>query len=137
MGIVKTNEETGKLEEPWEAVEVRVAEEFSGTVIELLNSRKGELTDMGLDDGMSVVKYLIPTRGMLGLRSNLLSATRGTVIIDSVFDSYRPQIKGDLITRDKGSLLAFADGTVTTFGLEGAQDRGKLFATPGDEVYKG
>merc|ERR1712125_124486 len=61
----------------------------------------------------------------------------GTVIIDSVFDSYRPMITGDILTRDKGSLLAFADGTVTTFGLEGAQDRGKLFASPGDEVYKG
>merc|ERR1719201_2300758 len=69
--IVKTNEETGKLEEPWEAVEVRVAEEFSGTVIELLNSRKGELTDMGLEENMQVVKYLVPTRGMLGLRSSL------------------------------------------------------------------
>merc|ERR1712127_251069 len=135
--IYKENEETGKTEEPWESVELRVPEEYVGSCVDLFNGRKAELQDMGLEDGMSVVKYLIPTRGMLGLRSNLLSATRGTVILDSVFDSYRPRIKGGILTRDKGSLLAFADGTVTTFGLEGAQDRGKLFANAGDDVYKG
>jgi len=135
--IFKVNEETGKEEEPWESVELRVPEEYVGSCVDLFNGRKAELQDMGLEDGMSVVKYLVPTRGMLGLRSNLLSATRGTVIIDSVFDSYRPKIAGDILTRDRGSLLAFADGVVTTFGLEGAQDRGKLFANPGDDVYKG
>merc|ERR1711966_36100 len=90
--IDKMNEETGKLEEPWESVEVRVPDEYSGAVIDLLNSRKGELTDMGLEENMQVVKYLVPTRGMLGLRSSLLSSTRGTAIIDSVFDSYRTKI---------------------------------------------
>merc|ERR1712194_1005997 len=58
-------------------------------------------------------------------------------IIDAVFDSYRPQISGEIQGRDKGSLLAFSEGAVTAFGLEGAQDRGRLFANPGDEVYKG
>merc|ERR1712125_81349 len=138
--IYKTNEETGKEEEPFEMVEVRVPEEYAGSVIDLFNNRNGELQDMGLDESgesMSVIKYLIPTRGMLGLRSALLTATRGTAIIDGVFDSYRPKIKGEIQARDKGSLLAFADGTVTSFGLEGAQDRGKMMASPGDEVYKG
>ena len=138
--IYQENEETGKLEEPWESVEVRVPEEFVGGCVDLFNQRKGELVDMGLDDsgeGLSLVKYLVPTRGMLGLRSSLLTATRGTAIIDSVFDSYRPKITGEIQARDKGSLLAFADGTVTSFGLEGAQDRGKMMASPGDEVYKG
>ena len=137
--IYKTNEETGKEEEPWESVEVRVPEEYSGSVIDLFNNRNGELQDMGLDDGdggMSVVKYLIPTRGMLGLRSEMLTATRGTAIIDSVFDSYRPKIAGDISSRDKGSLLAFENGVVTSFGCENAQDRGKLFCTSGDEVYQ-
>ena len=94
---------------------------------------------MGLDEGegMSVVKYLVPTRGMLGLRSALLTATRGTAIIDSVFDSYRPEIKEEILGRAKGSLLAFSDGTVTSFGLESAQDRGQLMNKAGDEVYKG
>jgi GTP-binding protein len=138
--IFMKNEETGDIEEPWEKVEVRVPEEFSGSVIDLLNGRKGELLDMGLEDGenpLSVVKYLVPTRGMLGLKSAMLSATRGNAIIDSVFDSYRPRIDGEIQGRDKGSLLAFSDGTVTTFGLEGAQDRGRLISKAGDDVYKG
>merc|ERR1711937_452669 len=137
--IYKENEETGKVEEPWEAVEVRLPEEYVGGCVDLFNMRKGELQDMGKEEGegMSVVKYLVPTRGMLGLRSALLTATRGTAIIDAVFDSYRPKIAGEIQGRDRGSLLAFADGVVTSFGLEGAQDRGKLFANPGDDVYKG
>lgn len=127
------------MEEPWESVEIRVPEEYVGGVVDLLNQRKGELQDMGIEEGegMSIVKYLVPTRGMLGLRSALLTASRGTALIDSVFDSYRPRIQGDIQARDKGSLLAFADGAVTSFGLEGAQDRGKMFASPGDDVYKG
>jgi len=137
--IFKQNEETGATEEPWESVEVRVPEEYVGGVVDLMNQRKGELQDMGIEEGegMSIVKYLVPTRGMLGLRSSLLTATRGTALIDSIFDSYRPKIQGEIQAREKGSLLAFADGETTTFGLEGAQDRGRLFAQPGDEVYKG
>jgi GTP-binding protein len=137
--IYQTNSETGQVEEPWESVEVRVPEEYVGGVVDLLNQRKGEMQDMGLEEGegLNVIKYLVPTRGMLGLRSALLTATRGTAIIDSVFDAYRPKIQGDIQGRDKGSLLAFADGVVTTFGIEGAQERGKLFCNPADDVYKG
>jgi len=138
--IFLTNEETGKVEEPWEAVEIRVPEEYMGSVVDMFNQRKGELQDMGIDEsaeGMSVVKYLIPTRGMLGLRSALLSATRGTALIDAVFDSYRPKIDDTIQGRDKGSLLAFADGSSTPHGLTGAQDRGNLFIGPQVEVYKG
>lgn len=137
--IYKENEETGEMEEPYEKVEVRVPEEYSGSVIDMFNTRNGELQDMGLDDGgeaMSVIQYLIPTRGMLGLRSELLTATRGTAIIDAVFDSYKPKLKVDISSRDKGSLLAFEDGTITSFGLENAQDRGKLFVTAGEDTYK-
>eukprot|EP00578_Thalassiosira_sp_NH16_P015782 CAMPEP_0181111168 /NCGR_PEP_ID=MMETSP1071-20121207/19126_1 /TAXON_ID=35127 /ORGANISM="Thalassiosira sp., Strain NH16" /LENGTH=673 /DNA_ID=CAMNT_0023195033 /DNA_START=105 /DNA_END=2126 /DNA_ORIENTATION=+ len=137
--IFKTNEETGKEEEPWESVEVRVPEEYSGSVIDLFNNRNGELQDMGLDESgesMSVVKYLVPTRGMLGLRSEMLTATRGTAIIDAVFDSYKPKIAGDIQNRDKGSLLAFENGVVTSFGLENAQGRGKLMVKSGADVYK-
>jgi GTP-binding protein len=74
---------------------------------------------------------------MLGLRSALLSSSRGTAIIDSVFDSYRAKIQGDIQARDKGSLLAFADGSATTFGIEGAQVRGSMFVSVGDDVYNG
>ena len=137
--IYMENPETGKMEEPWESVEVRAPEEFVGGVIDILNQRKGELQDMGLEEGegLTIVKYMVPTRGMLGLRSSLLTATRGTAIIDSVFDSYREKIADEIQGRDKGSLLAFADGPTTSFGIEGAQDRGRLFVSPGDDVYKG
>jgi GTP-binding protein len=137
--IYKPNPETGKPEEPWESVEVRVPEEYVGGVVDLLNQRKGELQDMGLEEGegMSIVKYLVPTRGMLGLRSSLLTATRGTAIIDSVFEAYRARIPGEIQARDKGSLLAFAEGPVTSFGIEGAQTRGKMMVGPGADVYKG
>ena len=137
--IYKNNAETGAKEEPWEAVEVRVPEEYVGGVVDLFNQRKGELQDMGIegDEGMSVVKYLVPTRGMLGLRSSMLSATRGTAIIDSVFDSYKACIKSEIQSRNQGSLLAFSDGSITSFGMEGAQTRGKLMADVGDNVYKG
>merc|ERR1712100_218560 len=137
--IYLENEETGKMEEPWESVEVRVPEEYMGSVVDLLNGRKGELQDMGLEEGegLSVVKYLVPTRGMLGLRSALMGSTRGTALIDSVFDSYRTRIQGEIQGRDKGSLLAFADGGATTFGIEGAQNRGSMFVSVGDDVYKG
>jgi GTP-binding protein len=137
--IYKENPETGKMEEPWESLEVRVPEEYVGGVVDLLNQRKGELQDMALEEGegMTVVKYLVPTRGMLGLRSALLTATRGTAIIDSVFDSYRPKIAVEIQARDKGSLLAFSDGPVTTYGVESAQTRGRMFVNSGDDVYKG
>jgi len=137
--IFKDNQETGVTEEPWEQVEVRVPEEYVGSVVDLFNQRKGELQDMGIEEGegLSVVKYLVPTRGMLGLRSAVMTATRGTAIIESIFDSYRPKIDAEILSRDKGSLLAFADGTITTHGLESAQERGKLMCKPGEEVYKG
>merc|ERR1712003_500257 len=136
--ILKENTETGVMEEPYEAVEVRVPEEYVGSVVDAFNQRKGELQDMGLEEGegMSVIKYLIPTRGMLGLRSNLLTVTRGTAIIECVFDSYRPKVAGEILGRDKGSLLAFSDGVCASYGLEAAQERGKLMISPGDDVYK-
>ena len=137
--IYQTNEETGKLEEPWEAVKVHAPQDFVGPVVDFLNQRKGELQDMGIDEeeGMSVIKYLVPTRGMLGLRSALLTATRGNAIIDSVFDSYQPKIAGDIQARDKGLLIAFAQGPTTRFGIEGTQTPGKMMIGLGEDVYKG
>ena len=136
--IMKEDDKGNKLE-PFEKVEVRVPEEYVGSVVDMFNNRQGTLVDMGIDDGdggMSVVTYIIPTRGMLGLRSGLLTATRGTVIIDSVFDEYKPVVK-EIQGKEKGSLLAFSAGTSNTFGIQGAQDRGNLFISPNDEVYKG
>jgi GTP-binding protein len=127
----------GKKQEPYDAIEVQVPDEYSSSVVDLLNQRKGEMQDMGKTDvgDYTYVKYLLPTRGSIGLRTNLMSATRGTAVIDSNFDSYRP-FAGDIAAREKGSLLAFEDGVATSNGLLGAQDRGQLFATPKTVVYK-
>merc|ERR1719258_669367 len=134
--IIKTGDD-GKKQEPYDAVEVQVPDEYASNVVDLLNRRKGEMQDMGKTDvgDYTYVKYLLPTRGSIGLRTNLLSATRGTAVIDSNFDSYRA-FAGDIEARDKGSLPAFEDGEATSHGLLGAQDRGQLFATPKTAVYK-
>jgi len=127
----------GKKSEPYDSIEVSVPDEYSSNVVDLLNRRKGEMTDMGKTEtgDYTYVKYLLPTRGTIGLRTAMLSATRGTAVIDSNFDSYRP-FAGEIENREKGSLLAFEAGAATTFGLVGAQDRGQLFASPKLAVYK-
>lgn len=83
----------------------------------------------------TTIKYLLPTRGVLGLRNACLTATRGTAVLDSVFHAYKPWA-GIIEQRDRGSLLAHEDGTVTPYGIVGAQDRGLLFVPPKTEVYK-
>lgn len=127
----------GVKSEPYDAIEIQVPDEFSSSVVDLLNRRKGEMQDMGKAEtgDFTYVKYLVPTRGTIGLRTNILSATRGLAVIDTNFDSFRPYA-GDIEQRDKGSLLAFENGEATSNGLLGAQDRGQLFATPKTAVYR-
>lgn len=124
--------------EPFEQVDVTVPNEFSGSVVDLLNKRKGEMLSMapaeGTDDAQQL-QYLVPTRGMIGIRSALLTATKGTVVLDTVFDSYRPSV-GAITQREKGSLLAHEMGVANPFGLAGAQDRGRMFIESKDEVFK-
>ena len=124
--------------EPFESVEVQVPSEYQSACVDLLNNRKGEMQDMGIsDDGSerAYVKFAVPTRGMIGLRNQLLTATRGTAVIDTVFDSYKPDV-GEIASRDKGSLLAYEGGEATSHGITGAQDRGQLFCDPKTKVYK-
>ncbi|KAJ8904781.1 hypothetical protein NDN08_001296 [Rhodosorus marinus] len=123
--------------EPFETVDIEVQEEYMGGVVDLLGRRKGLMTDMGScnAEGMCSVTYVIPTRGLLGVRSAILTATRGTAIMTTTFAGYQPYA-GDLPKKDQGSLLAYETGKVTTYGVEGAQDRGKLFVKPGEEIYK-
>jgi GTP-binding protein len=127
----------GVKSEPFDSIEISCPDEYSSSVVDLINRRKGEMIDMGKTEigDYTFVKYLMPTRGSIGLRTQLLSATRGTAVIDSNFDSYRPYA-GDLESRDKGSLLAFEDGDATSHGLLGAQDRGMLFASAKTQVYR-
>jgi len=128
----------GKKMEPFEEVEATVPEEYVGAVVDLLAKRKGEMVDMVASTGpekTTTIKYLLPTRGVLGLRNACLTATRGTAVLDSVFNEYKPWA-GEIESRDKGSLLAHEDGKVTPYGIVGAMDRGNLCVGPKAEVYK-
>ncbi|CAO2822206.1 unnamed protein product [Amaranthus hypochondriacus] len=127
-----------KLLEPYEIATVEVPEEHMGSVVELLGRRRGQMFNMENvgSEGTTVLKYKIPTRGLLGLRNAILTASRGTAILNTIFDSYEPWA-GDISTRDQGSLIAFEDGTTTSYALTSSQERGKMFVGPGVEVYKG
>eukprot|EP00968_Pinguiococcus_pyrenoidosus_P017470 scaffold1741_cov262-Pinguiococcus_pyrenoidosus.AAC.23 len=135
--ILKTID--GKKHEPFETIDVAVPDEYVGSVVDLMARRRGEMQNMmaGGDsgEGFTQLNFVMPTRGMIGLRSGLLTATRGTAVIDSTFEGYRPWA-GDIETREKGSLLAYETGTATTFGIIGAQDRGQMFIDPKTAVYK-
>ncbi|KAE8729837.1 GTP-binding protein TypA/BipA-like protein [Hibiscus syriacus] len=127
-----------KLLEPYEIATVEVPEEHMGAVVELLGRRRGQMIDMqGVgSEGTTFLKYKIPTRGLLGLRNAILTASRGTAILNTIFDSYGPWA-GDIVTRDLGSLVAFEDGSSTSYALASSQERGQMFIGPGVEVYKG
>ncbi|XP_057831592.1 putative elongation factor TypA-like SVR3, chloroplastic isoform X3 [Cryptomeria japonica] len=127
-----------KLFEPYEIAIVEVPETYVGGVVELLGKRRGQMLDVQAtgQENTTVVKYKIPTRGLLGLRNAILTSSRGTAILNTVFDEYGPWA-GDISTRDQGSLVAFEIGTTTTYALMSSQERGQMFVGPGVDVYKG
>nr|CAB3446416.1 unnamed protein product [Digitaria exilis]CAB3503328.1 unnamed protein product [Digitaria exilis] len=128
----------GKVLEPYEIAAVEVPEEYMGSVVELLGKRRGQMINMEASgpEGTTLLKYKIPTRGLIGLRNAILTASRGTAVLNTIFDSYGPWA-GDLSSRDQGSLVAFEDGSTTSYALLNAQERGLLFVQPGQDVYKG
>lgn len=134
---VITKEIDGRKHEPYEQFEVEVPEEYMGTTVDVLSRRKGEMTNMtgANSENMSSVTYHIPTRGLLGVKNALLTATRGTAVMNSQFLGYRP-FAGDMEAKDNGSLLVYESGKASSYGLEAAQDRGKLIIEPGVKVYK-
>ena len=124
--------------EPYELLEITVPNDYSSSIVDILNKRKGEMVEMGPSEGsegQTQIRFVVPTRGMIGVRSSLLTASKGTVVMDTQFDSYRPYA-GQISQREKGSLLAFEDGVANPFGISGAQDRGRMFITPKSDVYK-
>lgn len=130
-------DENGKKQEPMEQVYVDVPEEFSGTVIEKLSIRKGELLNMKpLTGGYTRLEFFIPARGLIGYRGEFLTDTKGNGIMNSVFAGYGPY-KGDIQYRKQGSLIAYEAGEAITYGLYNAQERGTLFIGPGEKVYAG
>jgi GTP-binding protein len=127
----------GRKYEPVETVEIDVSSDYQGVVVELLGRRKGQLQNMEVrENGNIHFTYLIPSRGLLGLRQQLLSATRGEALMNSILSGYEPYF-GEIDTYDNGSLVAWESGTATTYALHAAQERGQLYITPGTEVYEG
>lgn len=135
--VLYRTDENGKKLEPMELTYIDVPEEFSGTVIEKLSQRKGELLNMSAaSGGYTRLEFSIPARGLIGYRGEFMTDTKGNGIINSSFNGYGPY-KGDIQYRKQGSLIAFEAGEAITYGLYNAQERGTLFIGPGEKVYSG
>ena len=135
--VIYKEDEKGKKLEPFEIAVIDVPDEFSGTVINMLNQRKGELQGMApTGNGTTRLEFSIPSRGLIGFRGDFMTATKGNGIINTMFDGYQPY-KGDMNYRSQGSLIAFESGESITYGLFKAQERGTLFIGPGEQVYGG
>lgn len=135
--VLYRTDENGKRLEPMELCYIDVPEEFSGSVIEKLSQRKGELQSMGNASGnYTRLEFSIPARGLIGYRGEFMTDTKGNGIMNTIFDGYGPY-KGDIQYRKQGSLIAFESGEAITYGLYNAQERGTLFISPGEKVYSG
>ena len=135
--VIYKTDERGKKLEPFEIAYIDVPDEFTGTVINMLNSRKGELQGMApTGNGTTRLEFLVPSRGLIGFRGDFMTATKGNGVINTIFDEYLPY-KGDMNYRSQGSLIAYETGTSITYGLFNAQERGTLFIGPGEPVYAG
>lgn len=127
----------GKKLEPMERALIDVPEEFAGIIIEKMGQRKGEMVDMrSPGTGNTRIEFRIPARGLIGYRGDFLTDTKGTGILNTIFDDYGPY-KGDIQYRKTGSLIAFETGESITYGLYNAQERGILFIGAGTKVYSG
>jgi GTP-binding protein TypA/BipA len=134
---VVTREVDGKLHEPIERLSIDVPEDFLGVVTQMLALRKGRMENMvNHGTGWVRLEFLVPTRGLIGFRTEFLTETRGSGILHSVFERYEPW-QGDIRTRPTGSLVADRRGPTATFALLKLQERGQLFVGPGQEVYEG
>ena len=135
--VLYHTDENGKKLEPMELCYIDVPDEFSGSVIEKLSQRKGELRSMGTaSGGYTRLEFSIPSRGLIGYRGEFMTDTKGNGIMNTIFDGYGPY-KGDIQYRKQGSLIAFEAGEAITYGLYNAQERGILFIGPGEKVYSG
>jgi GTP-binding protein len=135
--ITRRDPETDKLQEPYERVEIQVANEYSGTVIERLSNRGGRMDDLVLmEDGTAKIQFRIPSRGLIGYRSIFLTETRGTGILSSVFSHYGPHV-GEITRRHEGWLIVQADCTTVAYALANLESRGVLHVRPGRKVYAG
>ncbi len=130
-------EEKGVTMEPMELLIVEVPEQYVGAVIEKLGSRKAELENMGArDGGMTHLEFRVPSRGLIGYRSEFMTDTNGNGIMNQLFAGYEPY-KGDILTRERGSIVVHETGESSAYGLFNTQDRGRLFIGAGVPVYEG
>jgi GTP-binding protein len=127
----------GKVEEPVEHLTIDIPDSFVGTVIERLGPRRGEMLKMHNHGyGRVRLEFRVPSRGMIGLRSEMLTETRGTIVMNALFDGYMPY-QGEIPQRPTGALIADRAGNTTAYALNGLEDRGVLLVGPGVEVYEG
>ena len=133
---VITKEINGQKCEPLEALTIDVPQEFMGAVMERLGTRKAEMVNMVDIAGYTRLEFIIPARGLIGFRSEFLTATKGNCIMYHVFNCYAPW-KGDIPGRTRGSLVAFEGGETTAYGIYNLQDRGTMFISPAQEIYLG
>jgi GTP-binding protein len=127
----------GKVMEPVEHLTIDIPEAFVGTVIERLGPRKGEMTKMhNHGSGRVRLEFRVPSRGIIGLRSEMLTETRGTIVMNALFDGYIPY-QGEIPQRLTGALISDRTGSITAYALDSLQDRGTLFVQPGVEAYEG
>jgi GTP-binding protein len=134
---IVTKRVDGKLMEPVERLTIDIPDNFVGTVIERLGPRKGEMVKMNQHGyGRTRMEFKVPSRGLIGLRSEMLTETRGTIIMNSIFEGYMPY-QGEIPQRPTGALISDRNGATTTYALDGLQDRGTLFVSSGVEVYEG
>ena len=122
--------------EPMEILVIDVPDEFSGKAIELVSQRKGDMLVMEPKGNLQHLEFDIPSRGLIGLRNNILTATAGNAVMTHRFREYAP-VKGDIPERMKGSLISMEAGIATAFSINKLQDRGRFFISPGAEIYKG
>jgi GTP-binding protein len=135
--VILREDEDGSILEPFEEVHIETSPETVGAVVEMLGKRRGEMLDMQDSGSGSVrVTYRVPTRGLLGFRYQFLTATRGMGVMNTLYLGYDP-FAGSIISRSRGSLVAWEDGTTTGYSLKSTEERGMLFVGPGVNVYQG
>ncbi len=135
--VILRRDEQGRICEPMEELTIDVPQEYVGSVMEKLGQRKAEMVDMtAIGDTGTRLKFMIPARGLMGYRSELMTDTRGNGVMNHIFAGYEP-FKGEIFERKTGSLVAHETGETSSYGLFYAQDRGRLFVGPGVQVYEG
>lgn len=135
--VLTKRDERNRVLEPMELAYIDVPEEFAGSVIQKLSSRKGELQGMSTaQGGYTRLEFRIPSRGLIGYRGEFMTDTKGNGIMNTIFDDY-DLYKGDIQYRKQGSIISFETGESITYGLFNAQERGTLFIGPGEKVYAG